>query len=342
MSQIIDVIALAGLYADTDPHALDRVVVDALAQVAAATAADHAYLIVIDGDDNFEITHEWTTPAIADNAEGLRAVLEVPVTMAGESIGMIGVNRREPVDAWPDDAVELLRRVASVTAGVLLRRRSLEARRRADETIVALTRQRDDLLAQASHELRTPLHAILGYAELVALETASARSREATDQILRNGRHLLALVEELLTVAPGGPAGVEVQLGPEIDAAVDALGDAAAIRGISIATSDRARSASMSVSPGRLRQLLYCLITGAVHAVEDGTDIAIDAPRPATVSLRLRHPRPGADPVNPLARALVGGYGNVEAHPSGDGAIEVAVTFGASAPAAPPDQGAKP
>lgn len=274
---------------------------------------------------------------------GVRAVLQVPITVTGEGIGLIGVNHREPVDEWSPDLIDTMRRVGNVTAGVVLRQRTAERLRR-QRGVAAANRQRDDLFAQVSHELRNPLHAILGYAELLALETTSSQNREAVDQIVRNGRHLLALIEELLANDAAEPAAAAVR--PEIDAAVASIGDVAAVRRISITATARTHSSSIPIPPGRLRQVVYCVLTGAVHAAEDGAGVVVDCPVPGTIRVRVDRSRPSSTPVNPLARALIEGYGHLDARQL-DGAAEIDLTFGSGGVLAagadvPPDQGANP
>jgi CheY-like chemotaxis protein len=52
-----------------------------------------------------------------------------------------------------------------------------------------------------SHELRTPLNAILGFAQLLEMDDPDPDQAESVDQILRAGRHLLQLVDEVLDIA---------------------------------------------------------------------------------------------------------------------------------------------
>src|SRR5256885_16560440 len=52
-----------------------------------------------------------------------------------------------------------------------------------------------------SHELRTPLNAILGFGQLLERRVAEGRDRESVDQILKGGRHLLTLINEILDIS---------------------------------------------------------------------------------------------------------------------------------------------
>src|SRR5213075_228310 len=61
-----------------------------------------------------------------------------------------------------------------------------------------------EFLAVMSHELRTPLNAIAGYAELLSLGvsgTLNAEQSDAVSRIERNERHLLGLIDEVLSFA---------------------------------------------------------------------------------------------------------------------------------------------
>ena len=52
-----------------------------------------------------------------------------------------------------------------------------------------------------SHDLRTPLNAILGFAQLLEMEDLGDQPGRNVDQILKGGRHLLELINEVLDIA---------------------------------------------------------------------------------------------------------------------------------------------
>lgn len=63
-------------------------------------------------------------------------------------------------------------------------------------------RDHSAFLSQLSHDLRTPLNAIIGFTELLQdghLDPSSPDYEVALASVARNGRLLLALVDELLT-----------------------------------------------------------------------------------------------------------------------------------------------
>ena len=78
-------------------------------------------------------------------------------------------------------------------------RREAEALRRQRDRAETADRAKSELMSRISHELRTPLNAVLGFAQLLELETAaSPRHQGWARHVIDSGRHLLALVDDVL------------------------------------------------------------------------------------------------------------------------------------------------
>ncbi|MDT7835048.1 hybrid sensor histidine kinase/response regulator [Aquabacterium sp. OR-4] len=96
-------------------------------------------------------------------------------------------------------------------------KRALE-RAMADRLAMEKSHQaRSEFLARVSHELRTPLNGILGFAQLLATDRADNLSAEQRDRLAvlsSSGRHLLALVNELLEVSSLETGQLHVPLQP--------------------------------------------------------------------------------------------------------------------------------
>jgi PAS domain S-box-containing protein len=60
---------------------------------------------------------------------------------------------------------------------------------------------KSEFLSRMSHELRTPLNSVLGFAQLLEMDELSPSQEEAVAHILRAGRHLLGLIDEVLDIA---------------------------------------------------------------------------------------------------------------------------------------------
>jgi PAS domain S-box-containing protein len=79
------------------------------------------------------------------------------------------------------------------------RQRQLAERARAEAEAANLAKS--EFLSRISHELRTPLNAILGFGQLLELSDLSAGDRQSVQHILKGGRHLLSLINEVLDIA---------------------------------------------------------------------------------------------------------------------------------------------
>lgn len=80
-----------------------------------------------------------------------------------------------------------------VAANQALREAEVEAHR--------ANRAKSEFLSRMSHELRTPMNAILGFAQILELDELNEDQRDGVGHILRGGRHLLELINEVLDIA---------------------------------------------------------------------------------------------------------------------------------------------
>jgi signal transduction histidine kinase len=85
------------------------------------------------------------------------------------------------------------------------RQRSLvEELKEANRRLEEYSRLKAEFVANMSHELRTPLTAIIGFAQLAEMSAgkpAPPPYQRAFERILKNGRHLLALIDDVLDIA---------------------------------------------------------------------------------------------------------------------------------------------
>jgi PAS domain S-box-containing protein len=181
-----------------------------------------------------------------------------------------------------DEAGEL-RGFSKVTRDITERRRAQEALELARQEAEQASTAKSLFLSRMSHELRTPLNAILGFAQLMELDHSGRRQADAAsiDQILRAGRHLLALIDEVLDIAriEAGKLGMEiapVALGDIIDEAVGLSLPEAESHGITIRPNVRP-IAPVAADRRRLLQVLLNLLSNGIKYNRTGGEVAIGA-----------------------------------------------------------------
>ena len=134
----------------------------------------------------------------------------------------------------------------------------------------AASRAKDDFLTTLSHELRTPLNAVYGWAAMLqAGQLDEATLGKAMDSIMRNANAQVQLIDDLLDVGriTSGKLRLDVQsveLGPVVEAAVDAVRPAALAKGIRLDSVLDPRAGPITGDPNRLQQVVWNLLSNAV------------------------------------------------------------------------------
>ena len=137
---------------------------------------------------------------------------------------------------------------------------------------------KSEFLSRMSHELRTPLNVILGFAQLLEMDSLENGQEENVRQILTAGRHLLNLINEVLDFAriEAGRLSLSnepVGIGDAVNEALDLIRPLAAERQIAV-TLDFGENehAHVHTDRQRLRQVLLNLLSNAVkYNREQGT-----------------------------------------------------------------------
>lgn len=79
--------------------------------------------------------------------------------------------------------------------------RQIERTRISAEAAERANKAKSEFLSRMSHELRTPLNAVLGFTELLEMESPTPRQADSLKHISKAGQHLLKLVSEVLDIA---------------------------------------------------------------------------------------------------------------------------------------------
>ena len=139
-------------------------------------------------------------------------------------------------------------------------------------------RAKGDFLATMSHELRTPLNAMIGYSDLLLAGVPERISRTAAEKVERIGisaRHLLQLIEEILTFSrlEAGEERVDTsrvvlhQLVSEVQALIEPL---AIAKHLEFSCEECNADVVLHSDIRKLRQILVNLLGNAVKFTERG------------------------------------------------------------------------
>ncbi|MFI6353592.1 ATP-binding protein [Streptomyces sp. NPDC050743] len=99
------------------------------------------------------------------------------------------------------DADGSLYGVGGISTDISERNRAEAAVREARDEAERANRAKSDFLSRMSHELRTPLNSILGFGQLLQLESLAPPAGDSVDRIMSAGRHLLAVINEILEIS---------------------------------------------------------------------------------------------------------------------------------------------
>ncbi|VXC48307.1 ATP-binding protein [Massilia sp. 9I] len=149
-------------------------------------------------------------------------------------------------------------------------------------------------LSSMSHELRTPLNAILGFAQILtsdSLPSTLEQKKEFASHILKSGRHLLTLINEILDLAKVESGTVTLSMEPV--ALSDTLAETrtmvepiAAARGVRVLFPDTP-GAVVLADRTRLKQVLLNLLSNAVKYNRESGAVVVTCEQVAANRLRL-------------------------------------------------------
>ncbi|HEX8359654.1 MAG TPA: PAS domain S-box protein [Longimicrobium sp.] len=112
-----------------------------------------------------------------------------------------------------NEAGELVRLV-EICVDISERKAVEVALQEAKEEAERANQAKSEFLSRMSHELRTPMNAILGFAQLLERRELTPHDAKLLAHILRGGRHLLRLINEVLDLARIEAGGMELSLEP--------------------------------------------------------------------------------------------------------------------------------
>lgn len=132
----------------------------------------------------------------------LGGVALAPLYIDEEVTGYIVYAVDEYQPDWCADCGDLIALLADMLSNSVQRFRATSALVAASNEAERASRAKSDFLSSMSHELRTPMNAILGFGQLMEYDDElPAEHKESVHEIIKAGRHLLDLINDILDLA---------------------------------------------------------------------------------------------------------------------------------------------
>jgi signal transduction histidine kinase len=147
------------------------------------------------------------------------------------------------------------------------------------------SRHKSEFLANMSHELRTPLNAVIGFSEVLQdrlFGELNEKQSEYVADIHTSGRHLLALINDILDLSKIEAGRMELQLSTValsevLESSVALMRERATRQGISLKLDVQPRAGVIEADERKLKQVLFNLLSNAVKFTSNGGHIEVSA-----------------------------------------------------------------
>ena len=177
-----------------------------------------------------------------------------------------------------EEAEHLQHRTEEMESEILQRSRELHE---ANRMLRAANQAKSEFLSRMSHELRTPLNAVLGFGQLLEMDGLDDDQAQSVQHILKAGRHLLGLIDEVLDIARIDSGRLAISMEPVhvhdvVQETLDLIQPMAERRGITV--EDRTEGdAHVRADRQRLKQVFLNLASNGVKYNRDGGTVTFSA-----------------------------------------------------------------
>jgi signal transduction histidine kinase/ActR/RegA family two-component response regulator len=245
----------------------------------------------------------------------IQAELCLPMKMGGRTVGVLDIQSKH-LNAFSENDVFAMETLSTQIAiaienarlheavrqelterkraeAALAEERALLAERISERTaelsaanveLARAARLKDEFLASMSHELRTPLNGILGMTETLQEKIygpLNERQLKALQRVEESGRHLLALINDILDLSKIEAGKFDLQIGPipleaVCEASLRLIKQEAHKKRLKITASIDAAVTTLQADKRRLKQILVNLLSNAIKFTPAGGAIGLE------------------------------------------------------------------
>ena len=185
-----------------------------------------------------------------------------------------------------NEALELRvkERTLELEQSMLLLKQENKERKRAEEEAYKASEAKSNFLSRMSHELRTPMNAILGFGQLLELDSSEFTEDQnlSIKEIMKSGDHLLRLINEVLDLVEIESGKIDVEMGgvnlddviTDVTSLMKPLMEARQIKQIDNVSG---KGYVLHADATRLKQVLINLLSNAIKYNQDNGTITLGA-----------------------------------------------------------------
>ena len=216
---------------------------------------------------------------------GWRSVLAVPIRREERIIGALVVRRRTP-GGFSEEITDLLETFASQSALAILNARLFKELEDKGAELEVASRHKSEFLASMSHELRTPLNAVIGFSEVLLErmfdDPLSARQEDYLRDIWESGKHLLALLNDILDLSKVEAGRMELDYSTfsvrdALETSISLVRERAVEHDIELDLRIEPDVSVVEADELRFKQVLLNLMSNAVKFTGDRGRVEVDA-----------------------------------------------------------------
>ncbi len=241
---------------------------------------------------------ERAVAAFAGSANGEKSFSEHRIIRADGEVRWV----RDSGTPIPDPVTGKINLVTGITDDITAHVEAMAAIAAAEAEARAANEAKSDFLSRMSHELRTPLNAILGFGQILERRLDGTQYADSVHHVVRAGRHLLALINDVLDISRIESGEMAMSLEPVavsgiVEETLTMLRPLAEAGGVTLEATGGPPDTFAVGDAARLLQIALNLVSNAVKYNEPGGHVWVSWQRAAAtggpVDIIVRDDGPG-------------------------------------------------